>query len=305
MTVVELPPRARIDAAARRLHRLVSAGHKREIETPLRRAVGEVSGLIVVPLAAHLRGRRLLVVPDAALQYVPFAALTIPAASGAVPLLDRYELVVLPSASAAAALRSADGTDAPSRSVVVVAGRRNTGGLAPLPFARREADAIAALAQRDYSVVVQSGLDRETPARARIVHFAAHAVVDVARPERSGIALDDGLLTLRDVYGLRLDADLVVLSGCRTALGREVAGEGLIGLTRGFLYAGARSVVASLWDVSDAATATLMTRFYRRLLLDGDAPAAALRWAQRSMARDPRWRAPYYWAGFELQGPAR
>ena len=197
--------------------------------------------------------------------------------------------------------------DCSRRTVAVVTNRRAPSGdaaaqFAPLPFARREADAIAVLAGRDDTLLVESGVNRNALSGARIVHFAAHAVLDVDRPERSGIALDSGLLTLKDVYGLQLDADLVVLSACRTALGKEVAGEGLVGLTRGFMYAGARSVVASLWDVSDAATATLMTRFYRRLLVDGFTPSAALRDAQRSMAREPRWSAPYYWAGFVLQG---
>jgi CHAT domain-containing protein len=112
----------------------------------------------------------------------------------------------------------------------------------------------------------------------------------------------EGFLHLRDIYGLRLDADLVVLSGCRTALGRELRGEGLVGLTRGFLYAGAPRVVASLWKVEDRATSELMTRFYRALWQEGLAPAAALRSAQLSLRRERRWRDPYFWAGFVLQG---
>jgi CHAT domain-containing protein len=112
----------------------------------------------------------------------------------------------------------------------------------------------------------------------------------------------DGFLRLHEVYDLSLAADLVVLSGCRTALGKEVKGEGLLGLTRGFLYAGASRVMASLWPVRDRATAELMRRFYRGLLQDGLPPAAALRAAQRSLRRDPRWRDPFYWAPFILQG---
>jgi CHAT domain-containing protein/predicted negative regulator of RcsB-dependent stress response len=332
MAAIELAPRARIDAAARRLHRLASAGHKRELQVQLRRALEQASALILAPLGDRLTAKRLVIVPDGALQYVPFAALPVraaPALSEAsrrrvegghrdMVLAERYEIVVLPSASAIGAMRqsfdSAKGerlaqgrpVEGP-RTVAVVANRRAPSGdaaaqFAPLPFARREADAIAALAGRDDTLLVESGVNRAALAGARIVHFAAHAVLDVDRPERSGIALDSGLLTLKDIYSLQLDADLVVLSACRTALGKEVAGEGLIGLTRGFMYAGARSVVASLWDVSDAATATLMTRFYRRLLVDGFTPSAALRDAQRSMALEPRWSAPYYWAGFVLQG---
>ena len=107
---------------------------------------------------------------------------------------------------------------------------------------------------------------------------------------------------MNTIYNLRLSADLVVLSACQTALGKEVAGEGLVGLTRGFMYAGARRVIASLWQVSDVATAELMKRFYDGLLQRQLPAAAALRRAQMEMARDPRWASPYYWAGFVLQG---
>ena len=115
----------------------------------------------------------------------------------------------------------------------------------------------------------------------------------------------DGFLPAYDVYNLRLNADLVVLSACETALGEDIRGEGLIGLTRGFMYAGAARVVSSLWRVPDIATATLMQRFYRGILVDHLAPAASLREAQRSVRADPRWSAPYYWAGFVIQGEWR
>ena len=148
-------------------------------------------------------------------------------------------------------------------------------------------------------------------AGARVVHFATHGFLNSETPELSGLVLSlvdregnptDGFLRLHDVYALSLAADLVVLSGCRTALGKEVRGEGLLGLTRGFFYAGAPRVMASLWPVRDRATAELMQRFYRGLLRDGLPPAAALRAAQRSLRREPRWRDPYYWAPFVIQG---
>jgi len=94
----------------------------------------------------------------------------------------------------------------------------------------------------------------------------------------------------------------VVLSACQTALGKEIKGEGLVGLTRGFMYAGAPRVVVSLWNVSDEATAELMRRFYRGMLKDGLRPAAALRAAQVAMWKERQWDAPYYWASFALQG---
>ena len=112
----------------------------------------------------------------------------------------------------------------------------------------------------------------------------------------------NGFLRLYDIYNLRLSADLVVLSACQTALGQNIKGEGIVGLTRGFMYAGAPRIVASLWRVEDRATAQLMQRFYARMLGDGLTPSAALRAAQVSMLGDKRWQAPYYWAGFTLQG---
>jgi CHAT domain-containing protein len=145
----------------------------------------------------------------------------------------------------------------------------------------------------------------------RIVHFATHGLLDDQRPELSGLVLSlvdesgrsqDGFLRLNEIYNLRLSADLVVLSACQTGLGKEVRGEGLIGLTRGFMYAGARSVAASLWKVDDVATRELMKRLYTGLFKSGLKPAAALRAAQLEMLKTTQWRAPYYWAAFVLQG---
>jgi CHAT domain-containing protein len=143
----------------------------------------------------------------------------------------------------------------------------------------------------------------------RIVHFATHGFLNSEHPELSGVVFSlvdeqgqpqDGFLRLHEVYNLKLNADLVVLSACRTALGKDVKGEGLIGLTRGFMYAGAASVVASLWKVEDKATAKLMRRFYQKMLVEGRRPAAALRAAQVAMWQEKK--APYYWAAFVLQG---
>jgi CHAT domain-containing protein len=147
-----------------------------------------------------------------------------------------------------------------------------------------------------------------------ILHFATHGFLDPRRPENSGLVLStvrhdgqaqDGFVKLQDIYNLHAPVDLVVLSACRTALGKEIRGEGLIGLTRGFMYAGASSVVASLWKVDDEATAELMKRFYANMLQRGRTPAAALRAAQNSIRQEPQWRSPYYWAAFTLQGEYR
>ncbi len=144
-----------------------------------------------------------------------------------------------------------------------------------------------------------------------ILHFATHGILDPKRPERSGLFLSmvdrdgnaqNGFITIQDIYGLHTPVDLVVLSACRTGLGKDVRGEGLIGLTRGFMYAGASSVVASLWKVDDESTAELMRRFYANMLQSNMTPAAALRAAQNSIRREPQWHSPYYWAAFTLQG---
>jgi CHAT domain-containing protein len=148
----------------------------------------------------------------------------------------------------------------------------------------------------------------------QIVHFATHSLINNKHPELSGIVLSlvdesgqpqDGFLRLHEIYNLKLGADLVVLSACQTALGKDIRGEGLIGLTRGFMYAGAPRVVATLWKVSDAATAEFMGRFYQNMLGKRLSPAAALRAAQLSMRQEKQWAAPYYWAGFVLQGEWR
>ncbi|MET0621844.1 MAG: CHAT domain-containing protein [Pyrinomonadaceae bacterium] len=148
----------------------------------------------------------------------------------------------------------------------------------------------------------------------RILHFATHGMVDTHHPLLSGLLLStideqgrgqNGLLRLHDIYGLRLNAELVVLSACQTGLGKELPGEGFVGLTQGFLYAGSRSVVASLWQVEDNSSATLMKNFYERLLEAGDTPAVALRRAKLSMYRQASRQSPYYWSAFVMQGEFR
>jgi CHAT domain-containing protein len=183
-----------------------------------------------------------------------------------------------------------------------------------------EADAITALVPRG---MARKALGFEASrdvalsadlAQYRVVHLATHGLLDANRPEISGVVLSlvdergqpkDGFLRLHDIYNLKLNADLVVLSGCQTALGKDVRGEGLVGLTRGFMYAGAKAVVASLWQVDDESTAELMKRFYRGMLKENRRPADALRQAQLEMSRTKRWSAPFYWAGFVLQGDWR
>lgn len=340
----ELPGRAKIEALARQVYeglRTLDVGDPavQDAKAASRR---ELSRMILGPVADRLSDRRLAVVADGALQYVPFAALPSPDdPAGSVPLVERHEIVVLPSASVLA-LRSPEQEPAgPARmSIAILADpvfdsrdprvRRASSEDAPPPVrsgialtrlaaSGREAETIAGLAPGRAWTALGFQASRATVfggelARHRLIHFATHGVIDTATPELSGLVLSlvdeegraqEGFLGLADIYNLDLHADLVVLSGCETALGREMRGEGLVGLTRGFLYAGSARVLASLWQVQDRPATELMVRFYRALLQDHQPPAAALRAAQLSLAQERRWKDPFYWGAFVLQGDWR
>ncbi len=190
-------------------------------------------------------------------------------------------------------------------------------GLSRLPSSRAEAEAIikAATGEEvfqalgvDASLATLKGSDLS---QYRIIHFATHGLIDSKRPEMSSLVLSlvndkgenqNGFLRLHDIYNLDLRAELVVLSACETAIGKEIRGEGLVSLTRGFMHAGASRVMASLWKIDDVATAELMRRFYGKMLREGKRPSAALREAQQEMWQQRRWRSPFYWAAFILQG---
>ncbi len=194
-------------------------------------------------------------------------------------------------------------------------GGLGTAGVPRLLESRREARDIAALGP-DVDVALDFEANRESAmssslADYRVIHFATHGIIDNDHPELSGVVLSlfnekgepqDGFLRLHDIYNLKLPVDLVVLSACSTALGREIVGEGLIGLVRGFMYAGSRRVLASLWKVDDEATSELMTRFYRAMFEKRLTPSAALQAAQIELLKTRRWAHPFYWAGFVLQG---
>ena len=304
--------------------------------------------MLLGPVAKTMAGKRILVVADGALQYVPFAALPVPGRSGEpVPMVVEHEVVSLPSASVLAVLRRetkgrkppGQGRRRAGRPGVrggrpAAASRRGRGhgawsrclggarhrGYPRLAATRQEADAIVRLAPEGTALrAVGFDASRATAmspdlAQYRIVHFATHGVFDNENPGLSGVILSmfgergeaqDGVLRLHDIYGLHLPAELVVLSACNTALGKPVRGEGLVGIVRGFMYAGARRVVASLWKVDDDATGEMMRRFYREMLEADRSPAAALREAQVSLWRQDRWRPPFYWAAFVLQGEWR
>src|SRR5215470_6200760 len=384
ITSYALPPRAEIEASARKIYELLTARQLNkdltesqrqaliaESDTKFRTESAALSRMLLSPIYAQLRqewkDKRLVIVASGALEYTPFAALPVPPS----PLIASHEIVRLPSASALVALRRetagrrpaaktlaiiADPVFEPNDPRVLAAAKKkrsndnlvagvrsaseapaavssttnsdlmraarsfNRMGFARLPFSRDEADKIAEL-------IPESSLFKATDfqanrtlaasgelSRYRIIHFATHGLLNGEHPELSGLVLSlvdengktrDGFLRMSDIFNLRLPSDLVVLSACQTALGKEIKGEGLVGLTRGFMYAGAERVVASLWQVDDQATAELMRYFYRGMLKENLRPAAALRAAQVEMSSSSRWSEPYYWAGFVIQGEWR
>ena len=317
----------------------------------------QLSEVLLRPIGLA-RAKRLLIVPDGSLQYIPFTALPLPGEEPSKGLLvNHYEIDVLPSASVLGTLRKSTATRVPPTAIAAIFADpvferddprvsnsreggersmqerppaltravRDTGSpqyIARLPASRDEAVAIATILRSRDSQAVHIALDfdasrdyvlKEGLAQFRLIHFATHGVVDAQRPEMSGLILSlidrrgkkqDGYLRLGDIYKLKLSADLVVLSSCDSALGKDLDSEGIIGLPRGFLYAGARSVIASLWKVNDEATARLMTGLYTRIQR-GESPGSALRGAQLEMAREEQWSKPYYWAAFVLQGDYR
>jgi CHAT domain-containing protein/tetratricopeptide (TPR) repeat protein len=320
------------------------------------RYAAAVSRLLLGPLEFQ-GGKRIIIVPDGPLQYVPFAALvTSGGRRGRKILIADHEVVTLPSASALIALRkTVEQRPKPTAVAAVFAdpvfepssSRKPQGGgdraqkarsdpssnartawrsvhpgskhIPRLPGSRLEAEAVrrnlgpdGVFVAEDYEASLETVLHHSLT-NYRIVHFATHGVVDENHPERSGLILSlvntkgqpqDGYLRLSDIYNLKLSADLVVLSSCDSALGKDLASEGIIGLPSGFFRAGTKSVIATLWKVDDSATATLMTHFYSHLGRSESA-ATALRNSQIELSRDERWRHPYYWAAFVLQGDYR
>ena len=378
----ELPKRAEIEATARHIYDLLTSRNRwvdgetsvqrksrlSKDETEYDKATAALSQIVLGPIAKRLERKRLLIVADGTLQYIPFSVLPIPTDDAwrrSIPLVAEHEIINLPSASVLALLRQQvkNHETQPSKEVAILAdpvfdrsdprvgrpkevtlaaeknvaselavaraehltrslqdvkGTRNpVAGLPRLVFSRREAAAIAAVSKPregmealDFQASRETAMSKEL-SQYRIVHFATHGLLDNEHPELSGLVLSmvgpdggsrNGFLDLEDIYNLSLPADLVVLSACETGLGKEISGEGLVGLTRGFMYAGASRVVASLWQVDDAATAELMGTFYKAMLVDGLRPAAALRQAQIELMKQKRWHDPYYWAAFTLQG---
>ncbi len=327
LTTVALAGRSAIESGVRTLHAAMA-------DDAVDADLEPVARLLLQPLEPHLQTARIAIVVDGVLEHVPFAAL--PLRNGS-RILDRHETLRMPAAvwmSLPAAARRAGET--PRVAVIAdpvytrddarVAGTLSTSGLpvaaadatrnapARLRFSRQEADAIAALTSATVLTdfrASKASLAALLVSDFDIVHIASHATQHTTRPDLSGLVLSlvdqtgrpiDGHVRLHEVIGLPLSGQVVVLSACQTVVGAELRGEGLQGLARGFLQAGARTVVASLWDVDDRATMTLMRHFYEALVRDGMPASRALERAQRAMHADARWRAPRYWAGFVALG---
>ncbi len=324
MTVHVLDEAAGIEKMAVRLHRRLSKSYASGARLQAELTAAELSKKLLGPIASRLGSRRLLIMPDKALHLVPFAALPRPEPDGTAagpPLVAEHEIVYVPSASAIAALRR-EVVDRPAAegfmAVLADPAYSEDGDFERLISSRLEGKQVLALVPEGEITLEAFGFAarRELVTSGRLaafryLHFATHGTFDVAHPERSGLVLStvdeegqaiDGMIPAHELYQLRFSAQLAVLSGCKTALGPMVRGEGILGLSRGFMYAGTPRVVVSLWNVSDEGTAELMKRFYDAHLRRGIRPSEALREAQRSMLGEARWQAPYYWAAFVFQG---
>ncbi len=312
-----------------------------------------LSNILLSPVLEQISNKRIVIISDGALQYIPFAALPDPRTENNryQPLLVNNEIVYLPSASTLQTLRTETQGRNPAPQTLAVladpvfaaddqrvsqrsettptnelpliaqnvdrAARNARGDWNRLPGTRQEANTILnlvpesdRLAYFDFQANRENALSNQL-SQYRFIHWATHGFANAQNPELSGIVMSlvqengqtqDGYLLLGDIFNLNFNADLVVLSACQTGLGEVVQGEGLIGLTRGLMYAGTPRVVTSLWEVPDTETASLMSKFYGKMLQENLRPAAALRAAQLEIWQSRGWVAPYFWAAFTLQG---
>ena len=285
--------------------------------------VKTVSARLGATLFEHISmadDRPVVVVPHGALHYIPFEVLQV---QGKM-LIERHPVSYAPSLNALVQLRRMPASEAPFRVLAVgnpaiggsVAARERGGVenlslLGPLPFAEQELHAIGRTFPGRTRILSgrsarESGLREAGAAQYPVLHFATHGLVSDVQPKRSGLLLspeagEDGLLQMGEIYGLGLKANLVVLSACQTALGREITGEGLIGLSRAFFYAGARSVVATLWNLNDRFAAEFVQRFYQELN-EGRSSEEALRRAKLAYVSHAQYSHPFYWSSLVVMG---
>ncbi|MGB7763349.1 MAG: CHAT domain-containing tetratricopeptide repeat protein [Bryobacteraceae bacterium] len=340
--MVRLAARAEIEREVRALRQEIERRPRGRADAEFQIRARRLYAMLVEPLAPWLTpGQRITIVPDGILHYLPFETLIAGKDGQSRFLIEDYTIGYAPSVTVYASLMAqrrpkadvgrrellaygdpvlpAPGRGAGKAAEIgeIVRGVYSARGakFTALPAARAEVESIGALfppglrRTRVGAEASEAALKREDLTVYKRLHFATHAVVDEQIPARSGLLLapggpqEDGVLQLNEIFNLDLDAELVTLSACHTGLGKLVKGEGVVGLTRAFLYAGAARVAVSLWEVNDLATARLMESFYQRMKA-GDQPAEALRQAKLAMLRaEPTaWRHPYFWAPFVLVG---
>jgi len=332
-----LPRRSDIETEVRRIRSVLSspaaAGDAQFMDSATR-----LYGMVLSPGRDLLaKSSSVIIVPDGLLHLLPFDVLfeKAPAAGGTkdrdalfakLPYtLATRRVCYGPSASVLALMASAKSEESKGRRLLAVgdpvfraAGAApDSSALSPLPESRTEVQSIASrFSPKDRDVLLGMDAREKTITQPdflekyRIIHFATHGLVDQRHPERSSLALaypqdpdEDGYLQASEIYRLHMNADLVVLSACETGLGRMVRGEGVLGLPRAFFYAGAKSVLVSLWSVSDRSTAQLMTSFYTSLINKGEPTSRALTSAKAMLRKKESTAHPFYWAPFVLIGP--
>ena len=337
VAVHSLPDKATLEALARRIH-LEWRSAARSPDDRLATA-RDLATKLFRPLGTATPAGGLQIIPDGALHLVPMTLLALQAwpelrpgmivTAPSLSALQAAGLARRPAADRTLAIIAdpiySEGDSridagfrriASSEAVPLTRVARDPASLQRLPSASAEARALIDLVNDPADMLALIGPDADRQrvlnsplSRFRILHFATHAMADSQDPALATLALSrwnasgepaDGDLRLYDITQMQLNADLVVLSACDTALGREIAGEGPIGLSQAFLRSGARSVLASLWQVPDSSTAFLMREFYRHYLTKGQTAAVALQLAQNSVRRRAKWSDPYYWAGFQL-----
>lgn len=330
-----LPAQATIVRLVEALRRSISRHPVGNAAESYRAPARELYRILLQPLKAHLKdSTRLVVVPDGILHYLPFEVLL---GEDGRFFVEHVPVSYAPSVSVLARLKS-DSQPGHGRRLLALgnpdfghrAGSQNsrtaelvraaygTAGadLRPLPGTESEVRSIGSLYPANNRRVLigrdasEAALKSEMLGGYNHIHLATHALIDERVPARSGIVLslvdtgkEDGVLRINEVMGLGLNADLVTLSACQTGLGAYVTGEGMVGFTRAFLYAGAKSLAVSLWPVSDRVAPELMQTFYRGMR-DGAQPVGALRSAKLSMLRSKvaAFKHPYFWAGFVVAG---
>jgi len=264
---------------------------------------------LISPVEKDITAQKLIIVPHGGLHKIPFCSLS----DGKKYLVDKYAISVLPAASVAQYLEKRDGKD--SRRFFALANPATTYA-SPLAFAEAEVNAIEKLFSEkqvyERKEATKAAVE-DNSGGANILHFACHGEFNDMQPMQSGLLLapdpkgeNDGVLQVHEIFGMNLPAaSLVTLSACETALGKIQGGDDMVGLSRGFIYAGTPSLLATLWAVDDRATGVLMENFYENWQKKGMSKPEALRQAQLSLRRKTEYSHPFYWAGFQMIGDWR